>query len=34
MMDQGHILASNDPLHRPLLEMLRAKKITASSAAS
>jgi myo-inositol-1(or 4)-monophosphatase len=25
MMECGHILASNDTLHRPLLELLRAK---------
>jgi myo-inositol-1(or 4)-monophosphatase len=25
MMECGHILATNDPLHRPLLELLRAK---------
>lgn len=32
MMDLGHILAGNEALHRPLLEMLRAR--TKSSAAS
>jgi myo-inositol-1(or 4)-monophosphatase len=25
MMNCGHILASNDTLHRPLLDLLRAK---------
>ena len=25
MMDSGHILAANDALHRPLLDMLRAR---------